>query len=251
MKKIYIVMFFIFTSVVSSFAQMGKVDVQTNFVLANESYKQKDYAQAIELYENIVSNSWESGTVYYNLGNSYYKQGNIGKAILNYERARKFLKRDRDFRFNYRYIQGQVVQTSQLSKAGFLKGLMQKHVEFYIQREMLFIIAMLCFLFPLIQLLGMYFKIKIKARANIFLVVLLLTSVFVFGLCLDVNQNKNTAIVVIKGQTMFEPNAQSTVHFSISEGEKIYLELKKDGWVKIRREDGKRGWILDEHIELI
>src|SRR4029077_19623718 len=42
----------------------------------------------------------ESGPVYFNLGNAYFRAGNPGRAILNYERARRLMPRDPDLHAN-------------------------------------------------------------------------------------------------------------------------------------------------------
>ena len=52
----------------------------------DSAYMQNDYLSAIQIYEGLLQQG-ESAEVYYNLGNSYYKSGDIARAILNYERA--------------------------------------------------------------------------------------------------------------------------------------------------------------------
>ena len=52
----------------------------------DSAYIKEDYAAAIQIYEALLKNG-EAADVYYNLGNSYYKIGEIAKAVLNYERA--------------------------------------------------------------------------------------------------------------------------------------------------------------------
>ena len=52
----------------------------------DSAYINKEYDQAIEIYEALLQQG-ESGEVYYNLGNAYFKQDELGRAILNYERA--------------------------------------------------------------------------------------------------------------------------------------------------------------------
>ena len=52
----------------------------------DSAYIKEDYAAAIQIYEALLKNG-EAAAVYYNLGNSYYKIGEIAKAVLNYERS--------------------------------------------------------------------------------------------------------------------------------------------------------------------
>jgi Tetratricopeptide repeat. len=48
----------------------------------DSAYIKEDYAAAIQIYEALLKNG-EAADVYYNLGNSYYKIGEIAKAVLN------------------------------------------------------------------------------------------------------------------------------------------------------------------------
>ena len=69
---------------------------------ANQLYEKKEYPKAAEVYE-IIASKVRNGNVYYNLGNTYFKLGQRGKAILYYERARQLMPRDKDIRGNLRY----------------------------------------------------------------------------------------------------------------------------------------------------
>ncbi|HQO86738.1 MAG TPA: tetratricopeptide repeat protein, partial [Bacteroidia bacterium] len=66
----------------------------------NNLYLKQSYFQAIEKYEQLISDNIISFEVYYNLGNAYYKAGNYTKAILNYERAKKIKPDDADVNLN-------------------------------------------------------------------------------------------------------------------------------------------------------
>ena len=64
------------------------------FNKANQLYQDGQFDAAIEKYEAILAANFESGELYYNLANAYYKIGNIGKARLNYERSLLWLEGD-------------------------------------------------------------------------------------------------------------------------------------------------------------
>lgn len=54
---------------------------------ADDLYRMDDYQGAIAAYEDILAGGKTSADLHYNLGNAYYRDGQLGKAILNYERA--------------------------------------------------------------------------------------------------------------------------------------------------------------------
>ena len=59
----------------------------TNFTKANQEYAQGDFKEAISGYEALVRAGQWSANLFYDLGNAYFRTGDFGRAILNYERA--------------------------------------------------------------------------------------------------------------------------------------------------------------------
>lgn len=57
------------------------------FPAANQAYGEGRFQEAAEGYEGLVQSGKSNATLFYDLGNAYYRLGNFGKAILNYERA--------------------------------------------------------------------------------------------------------------------------------------------------------------------
>ena len=70
------------------------------FEEGNRLYQEGDFAGAVELYERILESGVESGELHYNLGNAWFRLGEIGPAVLHYERARRMMPRDDDLRAN-------------------------------------------------------------------------------------------------------------------------------------------------------
>jgi len=62
-------------------------DANSAFARANADYAAGKYASAIEGYESLVKNGHWNASVFYDLGNAYFRQNDSGRAILNYERA--------------------------------------------------------------------------------------------------------------------------------------------------------------------
>ncbi len=65
----------------------------------NQLYAQKDYAGAAKSYEQALQ-AGPNARVYYNLGNAMFKAGHVGKAVLDYRRARYLDPRDPDVKAN-------------------------------------------------------------------------------------------------------------------------------------------------------
>ena len=54
----------------------------------------EQYREAAKEFESILADGFRNGAVYYNLGNSYFRAGEFGRAILNYRKAQPYLPRD-------------------------------------------------------------------------------------------------------------------------------------------------------------
>ena len=76
---------------------------------ANSFYQSGNFAQAAEAYRQVADAGYESPVLYYNLGNSYYRLGKIGYAILNYERAQKLAPGDDDITHNLALANSRIV----------------------------------------------------------------------------------------------------------------------------------------------
>jgi tetratricopeptide (TPR) repeat protein len=69
-------------SAASSFAQ-----AEGDFTKANQEYAEGHFKEAISGYEALVRAGQWSANLFYDLGNAYFRVGDFGRAILNYERA--------------------------------------------------------------------------------------------------------------------------------------------------------------------
>ncbi len=68
-----------------------------------EGYRKGDWPAAIAAFESLASGGVKNGNLFYNLGNAYLKNDDLGHALLWYERALKRIPDDPDLRFNYDY----------------------------------------------------------------------------------------------------------------------------------------------------
>ncbi len=49
----------------------------------------------------------------------------------------------------------------------------------------------------------------------------------------------------------FEPIESATTHYILYEGMKVEIVHSKDSWYKVKRQDGKTGWVMKKDLELI
>ena len=62
-------------------------DPNAIFGRANADYAAGKFSSAIDGYESLVKSGHWNASVFYDLGNAYFRKNDLGRAILNYERA--------------------------------------------------------------------------------------------------------------------------------------------------------------------
>src|SRR5690348_13772181 len=98
-------------------------DISAGFDSANKLYEQGKFADAASAYEKLVQTGSVSPVLYFNLGNAYFKSGQLGHALAAYHRAEQLAPRYPDVRANLRFVRGQV-QGPTLSPTGLQRWLM-------------------------------------------------------------------------------------------------------------------------------
>jgi tetratricopeptide (TPR) repeat protein len=249
MKRFILIILFLNLSL-SAQAQISEAQAQIRFKDGVEAYKKADYEGAIADFEDILKGERESGEVYFNLGNSYFKNKNLGKAILNYKRAKELMPRDSDLKYNFQYALAQIKETEK-EKGNVFTRLKESLLNFYTTGEMVGITVIMTFIIALIFLLALYLKWK-----NVFFKVItgtlaFLWLVFACGVYLKIQSRQNEVVILKETPATFEPRKEATTYFVLNEGHSVQIVQKDGEWLKIRRSDGKLGWIPGESAEKI
>jgi tetratricopeptide (TPR) repeat protein len=226
------------------------------FDQANQFYQQNKFAEARDAYEKILQNGYVGGEVYYNLGNSYYKLGDAGKAILNYERAVRLMPGDDDLKHNLQLANLLITDKIEATPRLFLwdywdgiKGAFALAVLTWICYGILVVlIGSVC----VIILSRSYSLRRVGLFSGSISTVLLIFFLFVFvGKIGDVTRT-DEAIVTAKITTAKNsPDEKSTDAFVLHSGVKVQITDGVNKWVKIRLADGKVGWVEKLDTETI
>ncbi len=242
----------LFLSSVTDFAQAEKsVDSDYIFYKGNTLYEEGKYDEAIREYSRLYEQGFESGSLYYNIGNCYFKKGDIGRAILNYERAKKLIPGDSDLVSNYTYARSLIKGDISKISTPWFKRISNKFNFLTINGLTVFLSAM--FVFTFFFLLSGLFFLPLKRYYRYVLPVLLIISMAgALSLYSRVLMLGKEAIIISENaDAKFEPLDNATMYFTLYEGMKIsILETNKE-WCKIKRADGKTGWIRAQEIEKI
>ncbi len=86
-------------------ASAALADPVQDFEQGNRYFEAKQHDSAIASYLLITDRGIESAPVYFNLGNAYFRTGDLGHAVLNYMRAQRLDPADADIAANLDFAQ--------------------------------------------------------------------------------------------------------------------------------------------------
>jgi tetratricopeptide (TPR) repeat protein len=94
----------------------------TTFDEANKLYEQGKFPDAAASYQKLLQTGHASPSVYFNLGNAYFKSGQMGRAVTAYRQAELITPRDPDVRANLQFARNQI-QGPTISEPGWQRWL--------------------------------------------------------------------------------------------------------------------------------
>ncbi|MCD4781282.1 MAG: tetratricopeptide repeat protein [Candidatus Omnitrophica bacterium] len=212
------------------------------FEQANDRYRQGQYQEAILLYEQILNDGQASGALYYNLGNSYFKTGRVGMAILNYERARKYIPKDSDLRANYAFALSQVKKTSSTQNPPFIKRMLDSyHRQFSLDliARIIFVLYACGLISAVVFMCSRWSSVITRVVLGL-IAVLLVLHLITFFYKKDIEAG--AAVMIGQEDALFEPQMKATKHFTLFDGTRVRIIEQREDWIKVQRLDGKMGW---------
>jgi tetratricopeptide (TPR) repeat protein len=239
---------------VNAFSQ--SVELTSVFDEANKLYLEQKYDAAINRYESIINNGYESGEVYFNLGNAYYKQGKLQNAVLNYERAKRFMPSDEDLQFNLQHVGLQLIDKVEPVPELFIYQWMHSLLTIFPLKTiitLLYILFLLTLaLFSLFLFAKTYEQKRYTLLGGMVCTVLLIIGIANFFIQSYQESNSKYAIVMTDvANIKSAPDQKGNDLFVIHKGLKVQLMDNVNQWTKIRLADGKVGWIPQTEIEKI
>ncbi len=233
-----------------AFAQEANAPMAV-FFQANAAYKDGEYSKAIRLYQSILDRGYESGAIYYNMGNCFFKNKRLGEAVLYYLRAKRLMPRDDQLAYNLRYARSFVPQYAGESPGSFWRQRWTSYKSRFTVNELSWMLYG-CFL--LMAFSYILFLVRRWPVVRLAVVMALWAAVFLFHLWVltaKVGDYGVQAVVMEKAHSRYEPIEQATKYYALSEGTVVRILKKEGDWLKIRRSDGKIGWIEKRKLQVI
>lgn len=216
-------------------------DANEKYLQASRSIVAKDNEEAEQRlkdaalqYEMILLTGFKHGQIYYNLGNTYYRQGELGKAILNYRRAQRLMPRSADLEANLKLVKNSTEdkelygETPVVIKRIFFWFFLLSQNELIILSVSLYTALMTLFFTLIIFKYSWLKRIIIGFSVSLFIAVVSVGIKTYVECCIS-----HGVIVTSKCQVRYGPGDEYEPKFEIHDGAECIIEDKKGDWYRV------------------
>lgn len=226
----------------------------TLFAQANANYAEGNYAEAAKQYQEVLAEQ-PSAEVYYNLGNAYFKQGELSQSILAYERALRLKPTMKDAKHNLQFAQTRIVDNIEDTQSFFLSSWL-KAVRNALNQQVWVILSISLFILALVGFFFFAFSRTIWLRKTAFYTSLV---ALLISICACANagslhkrDTQGSEAIITQGivNAKASPDRSGTDLFTIHEGTKVRITDVIGEWCCIHV-GNNIGWMQLAHLERI
>lgn len=215
---------------------------------ANRLYEAGQFSRAAQAYEQLADQGYADSALFFNLGNAYFRLGDLGRAILNYRRAQVLAPRDGDTETNLRLARAQTadqyeaVEESGLENReglplhGKVGGAMGS---WFTLNELAMGVLAVWILFMFLVILFMSARTGSAWRRGLRIALagsalLLALGVLALGSYLVMDSAESQGVIVAEEVNVNSgPGAQYTTELTLHSGTEIELVERRGSWVRL------------------
>jgi tetratricopeptide (TPR) repeat protein len=232
--------------------QADLLSAKTLFEKGSQSYEEGKFDEAIQQYEEVLNLGIKNYQVFYNLGNAYFRQNQLGKAVLNYKRALSLKPRDEDVKANLEFAKLFTLDKIEEQKINPLSNTLHWFLnlwnidDFAMFASLFYTLSMALGILMLLRGSKRYLKIG-------FLTFLILMLIFASSLFAKIYfESLDYGVVVVpEVEVKSGPGDDFILQFTGHEGLEFRVEGDAEGWYRISLPNGIKGWIPQEAVEII
>jgi len=223
---------------------------------ANQLYVAGHYAEAAKIYEEQIARGVQDSAVFYNLGNVYFLQGDVGRAVLNLERAAQLNPRDEDIEANLALVRAQTTELFAEEAAGPVTVLAQVSKRLT-ENETAVLVLTFWFLLGFLVLAWRKTKSDRARKVLQYTAAFVLILLLLFGASLAsrtfLAQTQPSGVVVSPTVAVSSgPGAEFATDLSLSGGTAVNLVEQQGNWIRLDVPTGVDAtWVPAEAVETV
>jgi tetratricopeptide (TPR) repeat protein len=218
------------------------------FAKANQAYHEGRFQEAIEGYQDLVQSGRWSANLFYDLGNAWFRFGDFGKAILNYERALALDPHHPEAEANLRLARDEA-RALELRKDWIERYVVMATATQYS------VAAAVGFWFALFCATRLFFSSRRSAgQVALIALGLLVCATSIFALYTMENGARGSALAIVTGKDIearlaTADNASSVL--ALPPGSEIKVLSERGDWIYAALPNDLRGWIPAKSAEKV
>lgn len=226
---------------------------QSAFDEANAAYADGRYEEAAALYQGLIDEQ-PNATLYYNLGNVRYKQGELAQAILNYERALRLEPNNKDAQYNLAFAQSKI--TDNITEQDFFLSVWVRAIRNRLSEPTWFVLSICLFILGLIGillfLLGREPWLRKTAFHMAWIAILFSLIAGLNAVSLHKRDTLRNEAIITQGvvNAKSSPDRSGTDLFTLHEGTKVTIRETIGEWSNVSVGQNV-GWIRSSCLERI
>jgi tetratricopeptide (TPR) repeat protein len=220
------------------------------FDQANRLYVEEQYAPAAAAYEKMIASGQVSPAVYFNMGNAWFKAGQVGKAIAAYRRAEELAPRDADVRANLQFARRQAGVGAPAAPG----GIWTRWVARLTLNEWTGLAAVFVALFFLLLTLRQIRPDWKKSGAGwtTMLGVACVWWIACLGLALYARYGAESSVVVVPEAVVRRgPLPEAPSAFTAHDGAELLVLDRKDDWLQVADAARHVGWVPKDEVAVV
>jgi tetratricopeptide (TPR) repeat protein len=239
----------LFCALISTFvAPSAFAQADAEFIEANQEYAQGHFKEAIDQYEAIVRSGQWSANLFYDLGNAYFRTGDLGRAILNYERALALERHHPEAAANLQIARDEA-RALEMQPSWSERYLQFANINQYS------VAAAIAFWTAIFCVVGLVFARRRSAAAIAFSIFsLLVVAVSIFAIHELDDGSKGRALAIVTGEDVQARLATADTANSIlalPPGSEVRILSTRGDWIYAALPNNLRGWILARNTEQV
>lgn len=220
---------------------------------ANELYNTSAYDSAVVMYKKVIDKGYSSSTLYYNLGNTYYKLRDYPMAIFYYEKSLKLDPDNEDTKHNLEIANAFISDKIETVPDLFIKAWWNNLSNIFTANT--WAVISLIVLAILLSCIFLYLiaRTRILKKSMFFsCIFLILITISIFSITTKkynyIKSNNNGIIIAPTITVKSSPSTSSVDLFVLHEGSKIKILDNTGDWEKIKIANGSIGWLPSSSI---
>ena len=222
---------------------------------SNELYDSGRFVEAARVYQQLVDQGHRNGALYYNLGNAYYKQGDVGRAILNYRRAKREAPRDADVRANLELARGETIDLIDRDERTALPRFLVAIQSRLTLNELATASLVLWALVVSLLLAALYAGPGVLRRVALYStviagVLLVMGAGSLAGRAYEDSSRRYVVVVAEEVNVISGPGPQYVTEFTLHSGAEGQLIERRGSWARVALPGGDlQGWVVESAVE--